>query len=158
MMQIDWDSVLTRLRSYPRGTHNILPPCDTERITVVEPLLGRLPGPLVNMLHHFNGAELFIKSGPFVTVFGISPIVPVSELEWCRDWYIDVMAPEWRAAGGPANSLPIAVRNYGGLQILDEDSNVREWDTAIGAWSPGTLNMATWIEVILKDGDEFLNE
>jgi hypothetical protein len=112
------------------------------------------------MLRHFNGAELFEKTGPLVTVFGASTIPPLPPKEWAEHWYIDKYTPSWRAAGEDReNDWAVAMMNYGGLVIVCGDGRVREWDTGQRSWDRRNFdNFDEWFEEILREGDAFLKE
>jgi hypothetical protein len=155
-----WDDFVRRLDSYPPGTDTFLPPCSEERLQAVESELGRLPAGIIDMLKHFNGANLFKCPGQLVAVFGISTIPPLPAFEWGVDTYIDKFTPLWRAAGeNRQNDWAIAMMNYGGLVIVDAAERVREWDTAVGEWDPRSFDgLAEWAEDILSEGDAFLKE
>lgn len=155
-MNVDWSRVMERLGSYAPGVHNILRPCEQGRIEAVEQELGKLPEPLIAMLRHFNGAELFISALPLVTVFGISPIRTIPALEWAPDWYIDKLSVQWRSSHNRPRDWTIAMTNYGGLIVLGDDGMLREWDTGQAKWSPRKAGFAEWIEEILREGDAYL--
>lgn len=162
-MSMNWKEILDRLQSYPAETHKILPPCPEKRISYVVEFLGRLPDLLIEMLRQFNGAELFIRHGPTITVFGISPIPLPPPLEWAPDWYIDKLTPSWRLRHGNVveerrNDWVIGITNYGGLQILSPGDMVRQWDTATGRWDSEARTASEWIDAILREGEEFLKE
>src|SRR6266446_1048383 len=157
-MRIDWASVIGRLRAYPAGTHRILPPCADRRLQEVQTKLGRMPTALVEMLRHFNCAELFIKTGPLVSIFGVSTIPPLSPHEWATDWYIDKFTPAWRASGLDSGGWPIAMMNYGGLILLDSNCTTKEWDTAQKAWSATELSFNAWVEALFREGEAYLAE
>jgi hypothetical protein len=69
-MTTNWPDVTQKLQSYHAGIHTIRPPCARSRIAATERQLGKLPGELLAMLEHFNGAILFDKSagGELVTL------------------------------------------------------------------------------------------
>jgi hypothetical protein len=94
-MKVNWVSVLDRLRIYPPGAHKFLPSCPMERIDAVQTDLGGIPEDIVAMLKHFNGAKLFVNSGPLVRMFGISTLPPLPPLEWAPDWCIDKLCPRY---------------------------------------------------------------
>jgi hypothetical protein len=48
--------------------------------------------------------------------------------------------------------------NYGGLLLVDKHGMVKEWDTAQQKWSPGARGVDRWIEHVLDDGDQYLND
>ena len=111
--------------------HRLRPPCPPERIRAVQDALGALPAVLTEMLGYFNGAELFFIGMPFITVFGISEIPPLSPLQWAPDWYVDKFTPAWRKASvGRDKDWVIAMKNYGALAVLEND-NVRECLTGL---------------------------
>jgi hypothetical protein len=154
----DWATFLARLHAYTQGVHAIGPPVLRTRLDAVEEELGKLPSELVDMLDHFNGAELFIWSGPMLTMFGLSEASPVSKLKWAENWYIDKFTPKWRAAGdGRESQFAIGMTNYGGL-ILFENGRIREWDTAQREWAPSNYELSEWLEKVLHDGEVFLRE
>lgn len=156
---IDWQKVLAHLKSYPAHTHRIQGPCSEERIVAVQAELGPMPNEIVAMLRAFNGAKLFKKTGPLVSVFGISLTPPLSPLQWAPEWHIDKFTPKWRANGAARdNEWAIAMMNYGGLIIVDQDGTAREWDTARATWSPEIWKFDAWIEKILREGDAFIND
>lgn len=169
-MQSTWNAIVRRLDSYPSRIHRLLPPCSEERLREVQSKLGKLPKGVIEMLRQFNGAELFMKHGPMITVFGISTLPALPPLEWAEDWYIDIFTPWWRAFGerqppqrpvgeDRQNDWAVAMMNYGGLIIVGGDGRVREWDTAQRMWDPRSFNdFEEWVEDILREGDAFLKE
>lgn len=158
-MNVDWVDFLGRLRTrYPVEVHRILPPCDASRIQAVEAELGMLPKQLREMLRHFNGAELFVKTVPLVSILGISTILPVPPLEWAPEWYIDRLTPKWRASGQSHNDWPIAIMNYGVFIVLDSEGVTKEWDTGQRRWGRRKLTLAERMADLLREGDVYLSE
>jgi hypothetical protein len=158
-MNPDWNSVVRRLRSYSKKVHRLLPPCPEERLQTVQADLGYMPVALVEMLRHFNGAKLFNRCGPLVSIFGISTIPLLPALEWCPDWTIDKFTPTWRcAAPRREGHWAIAMLNYGGLIILHDDGSVKQWDTSRGIWEESGWNFDQWVQDILREGDAFMKE
>lgn len=157
-MALIWPAFLERLNRYPKGTHNIRPPCSTERLRQIESEFGACPIALREMLSHFDGAELFIDFVPLLTVFSISPTVPVPEREWAPNWYIDKFTPKWRAAGKRDGDWAIAMTNYGGLTIFDSANICSEWDTAESRWLSRGVAIDDWIENVISEGDLYLAE
>jgi len=156
-MNPDWDNVIRRLRSYPKKVHRLLPPCPEDRLEAVQTQLGKMPAGLVEMLEHFNGAELFERCGPMLTVFGISTIPPLPALEWFPDWNIDKLTPSWRQASPHReNQWAIAMTNYGGLIILDKRGTIKQWDTSQSRWEENRWTFDEWVEDIFREGDAFL--
>jgi hypothetical protein len=158
MIRIDWQAFLDRLAAHQRGTHHLLPPCPEERTQALEKELGRLPGGLVAMLRHFNGADLFVKTGPLASLFGVSLIPPLPPSAWAPDWYIDVFVRKWRAAGRNKDLWPIGMMNYGVLVLIDANCVTREWDVGRAAWSERRLDLAAWLEALLDEGETYLAE
>jgi hypothetical protein len=156
-VKVNWEQVLTRLRAYPPQVHSILPPCPEERIEAVQRELGVMPGTLVDMLRHFNGARLFDRHGPLVSVFGITSIPPLPPLEWAPDWHIDQFTPAWRSAFKRPGDWVFAVMNYGNKFALAPDGTVKEWDSSERKWRPGMPGLSEWVEWILREGGEFLS-
>jgi hypothetical protein len=156
-MKVDWEKVLDRLAQYPPETHRFLPPCSEQRMVEVTAELGEIPEQIKDMLHKFNGAELFIRNGPMITLFGISPVPPLAEVEWAQDWWIDKFTPAWRAAFHREKDWAIAISNYDGLTVLDDESRVREWDRGAHRWGPTDPDLGAWIERILKEGEEYMS-
>jgi hypothetical protein len=113
------------------------------------------------MLQEFNGAILFDTGagGELVSLFGITEDPPLSALEWGEEWYIDKFTPRWRAAGtNRQNDWAIAMMNYGGLVVLNEDGSVKEWDTSRHMWNPGQFSLDEWVELIFREGETYVNE
>ncbi len=155
----DWDAFLGRLRASPPRSYLLLPPCPEEQIRAVEKNLGPLPTTLEAMLNRFNGAKLFISSGPFINIFGVSTNLPPSPLEWSKEWCIDTFTPTWRAAGpNRQNDWAIAMTNYGGLVLLDESETFREWDTGQSMWLSRNLSLSEWIENVIREGEVTMSE
>jgi len=158
-MNPDWQNLLRMTEAYPSDIHRMLPPCPNDRREEVEATLGKMPAALVDMLNQFNGAELFQLQLPLVTIFGVSAIPPLPPLEWAPDWYIDKFTPAWRSADkGRERDWVIAIMNYGGLIILDQNETVREWDTAQAKWEDKTWDFSGWIEDILAEGELYMRE
>ena len=157
-MSVNWDSVLARLQSYPEHVHVTLPPCPYERIMAVEKQLGALPDSTRDMLGHFNGAELFNRTGPLVTMFGISLVPALPAFEWAPDWYIDKFTEIWRSGRNEGDDWALAMMNYGGVVLLDATGTTKEWDSATKMWSPERKSLDEWIEDIFREGDAFLRD
>ena len=158
-MKPDWANVLRRLRSYPKKVHRLLPSCPEDRLHAVQDELGKVPDELVEMLRHFNGAELFDRSGPLLTIFGIYTIPPLPPLEWAPDWYIDRFTPSWRRASpNRENQWAIAMTNYGGLIILDKEGAVKQWDSSQARWEESSWTFDEWVEDTIREGDAFMKE
>jgi hypothetical protein len=118
-----------------------------------------MPNALIEMLKLFNGAELFVKSGPMVTIFCISANPPLPPFEWAEDWYVDKFTPAWRSAEqGGQTDWAIAMMNYGGLIILGQDGTVREWDTSQRTWEPKTWKFGEWVDDVLRNGESYMQE
>lgn len=155
----DCDALLVRLRAYPSHFHRILPPCPGERIEAVEKELGKLPTTLNEMLRRFNGAELFISGGPFVSFFRISAIPPLPPLEWAPEWCVDTFTRKWRAAGANRQGdWAVAMTNYGGLVLLGADETIKEWDTGQSVWLSKNLPLGEWIETVFSEGETIMAE
>ena len=149
----DWDAFVARLRAYPAGVHQLLPPCPDDRVRAVEKELGKLPETLEEMLKRFNGANLFISAG-LLSLFRISTIPPLPPLEWAPQWCIDKFTPQWRAAGSNRQGdWAIAMTNYGGLVLLDADGTVKEWDTGESRWLSKNMPLGEWIEKMMSEGE-----
>jgi hypothetical protein len=158
-MKPNWENILQRLNKYPTGTHLFLPPCPEQRIESVQSELGKMPSVLTEMLKHFNGARLFKKTGPFVSIFGVSTIPLLPPLQWATEWYVNKFTPAWRSGGNNRQSeWAIAMMNYGGLVILEDHGIVKEWDTAQAKWNSHTWKINEWLEDLLAKGDAFLRE
>jgi len=56
-----------------------------------------MPAVLVEMLNNFNGARLFLRHVPLISIFGVSLIPPLSPMQWAEDWHIDKYTPSWRS-------------------------------------------------------------
>ena len=101
-----------------------------------------------------------MKAGPMISLFRLSPIPSLPKFEWAPDWCIDIFTPWWRtpAVEERKNDWAIAMTNYGGVIILNQDGIIREWDTAQKCWDPKKLEFGDWIEALLQEGDTFMNE
>jgi hypothetical protein len=157
-MKPNWKQVLSYLRAYPPQIHRILPPCPEERLETVQKELGKMPDALSDMLRHFNGARLFLRNGPLVSIFGISTIPPLPPLEWAPDWHIDKFTPAWRSSHNRPSDWAIGMTNYGGLILLDQEGTVKEWDTSQNTWSPNEWSFDEWMSEMMREGDTYLNE
>ena len=147
------------LRAYPSHFHRILPPCPDVRIDAVENELGQLPPTLKAMLTVFNGAKLFCNAGPSFSLFGISTIPQLSPANWAEDWYIDKFTQEWRISDIRRRSdWAIAITNYGGVFLLDENEAIKEWDTSQGVWLLKDFSVEAWIEKIIGEGEAIMLE
>lgn len=153
-----WDDFLLELKKHPGHTYSLLDRSSESRISEAERDMGKLPSPVRGMLEHFNGAELFISSGPSLTLFGLSTSPLPSEFEWAPTWYIDFMTPEWRANGERADQWAIGMTNYGGLLIVDAGGEFGEWDTNEGSWISRKVPFEMWLRATLRDGEVFLSE
>jgi hypothetical protein len=121
--------------------------------------LGEMPNALVQMLKLFNGAELFVRNDPMVTIFGISANPPLPPLEWAADWYVDKFTPVWRSAEqGSQTDWAFAMMNYGGLIILGQNGTIREWDMSQGILGPKTWEFGEWVDDVLRDGESNMQE
>ena len=159
-MESKWGSIVCRLNSYPPGTNKLLPPCSEANLREVQSKFGRLPNGVIEMLRHFNGGKLFVKTAQLVSIFRLSTISSLPPMEWAEDYCIDKFTPWWRAAGEDRqNDWAIAMMNHGGLIIVDVDGRVREWDTAERMWDPHSFDdFDEWVEDTLREGDAFLKE
>ncbi len=158
MMSTNWDHFLGRLGEYPEGTHRILPPCPNERIQAVQNQFGPMPNDLLDMLRHFNGAKLFIKTGPLVSVFGITTVPSLSPLVWAPEWHIDRFTARWRSSGHSHDEWPIAMMNYGVLIVLGSQGMTKEWDTGQRSWGGKELGLNERITELLREGELYLSE
>jgi hypothetical protein len=155
----DWDAFVLRLKKYPPHYHQLLPPCPPDRIEAVERELGQLPVALRDMVSHFNGGELFLSAGPTFSLFRISTFPPLPPFEWAPEWCIDVLTPRWRTAGiNRSYDWAMGITNYGGLILLDDKENVKEWDTSQGSWLVKNLPLGDWIEKIISEGETVMAE
>jgi hypothetical protein len=158
-MNIDWQDFLRRLRSaYTPGTHRILPPCPLDRIEAVQAEFGALPEDLARMLRHFNGAELFIKTMPLISVFGISTVPSLSPEEWAPEWYIEKFTPKWRSGGHRNDQWPIAMKNYGVLILIDSRGMTKEWATGQRSWEGKELGLNDRFMELLREGEIYVSE
>ena len=117
-----------------------------------------MPSDLLAMLRCFNGAKLFIKSGPLVSIFGVSSVPDMPPLGWAPDWNIDKFTPKWRSAGSGRDEFVIAMMNYGVLVLLDQNGNVKEWETSSCEWSKRILTFQQWMEWLLHEGAVYMSE
>ena len=153
----NWNYFLARLRAYPSFYHKFLPPCPRERIEAVESEFGKFPQLLQEMLAHFNGAKLFIASGPLLNFFRISAIPAPPPFDWATDWCIETYTAAWRGAGSDRHGdWAFAMTNYGGLILLDADTTVKEWDTGESRWLRKNLPFEQWIEKIISEGEQIM--
>jgi hypothetical protein len=158
-MTFNWDAFLSRLRGYPPGYHRFLAPCSRQRIKAVEGEIGPLPVVLSEMVERFNGAELFIASGPMLTVFGLSTVPPPPPLDWAEGWYIDGFTPKWRASGQNRNDdWALGMTSYGGLILYNEHKGVKEWDTGANKYNFENMSLDDWLEKVLGDGEVMMAE
>jgi hypothetical protein len=134
----------------------IVRPCPEDRIKAIEERFGQVPAHLADILRHFNGAELFVSSIAFVTIFGISTIPPLPPAEWAPEWTIDQYTPRWRSSSDRQGDWPFAIMNYGGLILLRPDGTVKEWDRSQRKWSVTTFTFDEWLQYILREGDAYL--
>jgi hypothetical protein len=160
--KVEWDQILVRIASYPAGVHRLLAPVPRERIAIVERQVGTMPDVLVEMLLRFNGAELFRSGSELISIFGVTTSQPLSRLEWSPDYMIEKFTARWRAAGAGtrdrSRSWAFAIMNYGGLQIIDGEGLVEEWDSAQSNFSPWRKTFDQWLQDLFREGDEFLRD
>src|SRR5262249_572409 len=136
--------------------HQFLAPCPRDRITAAETKLGTMPEVLRDMLQHFNGAELFVATGPLLTLFGVTTVPP---REWGGDWYIDKFTPSWRASGADLDDdWAIGMMNYGGLILFNQSCGISEWDIGEGRWLLENTSLDDWIEKVIVDGETMMEE
>jgi hypothetical protein len=155
----DWDAFLVRLGAYPPDWHRLLPPCPSERVREAEKQCGKLPVTLKEMFTRFNGAQLFCSPNPCVSIFRISTSPPPPPFEWAPEWCIDAFTPKWRASGSDRErDWAIAMTNYGGLILLDQDGTIKEWDTAVSTWLVNKVPFSKWIEKQIKEGEIVMAE
>jgi hypothetical protein len=157
-MKPNWNEIMTRLQSYPSGTHRLLPPCPDERLSVVSDDLGGIPTSLREMLRVFNGAEFFLKNGPLFTMFGISVIPPLPSLEWADNWYVDHFTPVWRKSSNRINDWAIGMTSYGYLILLTEGETVLEWDTSQNTYARRDIGFNQWVDGMLCEGEDCMRE
>jgi len=151
---IDWDGILQKLRSFPSQTQNLRLPCVQERVMEEEVRLGQMPNDLAEMLRRFNGGELYIDAIPLITILGLS--LPSDDVT--SDWFIDRLTPQWRSGAGQSTDWAIGMTNYGGMVILEQDSLVSEWDTSQQKWMADRYPFNQWVEKIMEEGADYLNE
>ena len=157
-MNVDWKVFVTRVGKYPSGTHKVLPPCPEDRIQAIQAEYGRMPSELVSMLRHFNGAKLFIRTCPMVSIFRIATVPPLPPLQWSPEWQIENYTSSWRSCGSVRKEWAIGMMNYGGLILLDSVGNIKEWDTDEGNWIGQTLTVYDWIEKLFDEENRYLEE
>jgi hypothetical protein len=151
---VDWDCFLQEIGSFPPHTYNIRPPCPLERVKEEESRLGQIPSDLAEMLRRFNGGEFFIDAIPFITLLGLSlPSDPPGS-----DWFIDRLTSEWRSGEGRPTDWVIGMTNYGGMEILGQDSFVSEWDSSQQKWTADRYPFDRWVENVLDEGSAYLDE
>lgn len=145
----DWDALLL-----DAPHHDLRPPCPPERIRREEARLGPFPAPVREMLRRFNGGEFYVDAIAMVTLFGLS--APGDDP--ASDWYIDRFTPAWRSRGRRPGDLVVGMFNYGGVVVVDGDSVVREWDSAVGGWSTdhGPMRFGAWLSMVADLGQEYL--
>lgn len=125
----------------------------------VELELGIMPLTLKEMLSQFNGAKLFVRAIPFLRLFRVSTVPAPSPLEWAPEWCIDTYTRKWREAdNGRDNDWAFAITNYGGLLLLDETESIKEWDTQQGVWLARDVLLTEWIEKMICDGEQMMND
>lgn len=151
---MDWDDFLQKMQTFPPQVHNLRLPCHLERVKKAELLLGQIPIELSQMLERFNGGKLFINGIAFVTIFGLS--MPNDSPTF--DWFIDRYTPAWRSKIGQPMDWVIGMTNYGGVQILERDSFISEWDSSQNKWMDGRYSLSEWLEKMLADGAACLDE
>jgi hypothetical protein len=150
-----WSRFLEALRSSPPEAHKLRPPCHLARIKEVEIQLGTIPSDLAEMLQYFNGGELFVKTMPLFTLFGLSE--PTDPPDF--DWFIDRYTPALRSRHMlRSTDWVIGIFNHGVVAILGEEMSVREWDSGQQEWNPDQLPYADWLEKVLAEGALYLLE
>ena len=153
-MNMNWGNFLIAAGEF---RHQVFPSCPDSRIQDVQASLGLMPKVLIDMLKTFNGGKFYIDRIPLITIFGISPLSPEAASDPGTEWHIDQFAPKWRiSAGGREKDWPIAMTNYGGLIILQENERVREWDTGQGKWSSESTRLEDWINRALSEGKLYM--
>jgi len=153
-MEMNWQWFVGELREYPAGIHQLRPPCDNESLERLRCALGEPPSVVRGMLETFDGAKLFNRCGPMLTIFGVSAQIDRDPLEFAPDWYIDKYTPAWRSSIG-SEGWVLGMMSYGGLVVLDNEV-VREWDIVHHEWISDELTVRAWAERILHDGNECL--
>jgi hypothetical protein len=151
-LSAEWNAFWDRISSSLPGTHSVKPPAPASRLQDIQRELGEFPEELLEMLAYCNGAELFISAIPLVTLFGISPLVPVPTLQWASDWYVDRFTPAWRGHSGCAADWAIAMTSYGALVVLRDGDGLREWDCNERRWLGPQRPIGDWLSAILHDG------
>jgi hypothetical protein len=154
---VDWDKFLNELKSFPSNVYNLRPPCSLSRLGEAELHFGNFPIDLSEMLKHFNGGELFIRTGPLITLFGLFQHSEKTEFAW-YDWYIDIWTPKWRLEMKRPEDWVIGMTNYGGVVILNNELLIGEWDSNEHQFMDKWFTYIEWIEKILSDGIEYLNQ
>lgn len=156
-MQSTWDHFISGLKADPDGTHHLCDACPEERILNVQREIGNLPEILAEMVRRFNGAELFVNAIPLVTLFGISPLRAVSQIDWPSEWYIDKYTRLWRASNPRSDEWAFAMTNYGGLMLVNHGEQVREWDTNASRWVGPSSSIDDWQKNVLVEGHAYMS-
>lgn len=128
------------------GVHRMMPPRDSLEITRVEAELGSLPQEMKEVLRICNGGELFIFSGPQVTLFGIRH--EVDKFIWYPGYFIEPATRDWRAKHGRIDEWAFAMTSYGGLIVVTSE-RVFEFDcgSEIGSWS----TVSEWLDHVVAE-------
>jgi hypothetical protein len=150
---VNWQTFVDTLKNQPVGHHRLRPPGSAERVIEVVSELGEMPQDLVSILGHFNGAELFIRAIPLVTLFGLSS----AETPARNDWFVDRFTRNWREKLQRPTDWIIGVTNYGGVLALVDDAHLREWDSSQQSWTTSPINLESWLVTLLDQGAEYMN-
>jgi hypothetical protein len=147
------DDFVQHLHSYPETYHALIRPANQEDVSTLEHELGTLPPSLRRWLEHHNGGELYLRSGPLLTLFGVSDSDSFAP---SYGWSIRTFTKEWRQRMPRATEWVIGIRNDGRLILLGGDGYVKEWDTNLKKWSGHPMPLSDWLTFVAKEGQEYL--
>jgi hypothetical protein len=154
---MDWNAFVEKVQSLPANTYKLHSPCGSLRMQEVQLELGSFPSQVSEMLRCCNGAELFINYDPLLTLFGLyQPDLPPQFANY--DWYIDRWSRSWRSKMHRPDDWVIGMYNYGTVVVLGADLLIREWDSAQRNWSHREHPWEDWLERVIAEGCEYLNE
>lgn len=156
-MAFDWSEVLDKLRQHPPSYHELFSAANSDEIADVEKKLGVMPADVKSVIGQTNGAELFIKGGPLLTLLPIKMNEKLARVDWSNIWCIDNYTTLWRQAGEKRNKdWVFAVTSYGGLILQERPDEISEWDTADTGWIQRHVPVSEWIEKVLADGNALM--
>jgi len=151
MNYFSWHEFMIRLKACD-CTHNFMSPISEYILLHKINEFYSQNSSLREMYNLFNGAELFLTSGPFITLFPFCNSGEHDPLTWAQEWYNETYSKKWRTTPPSLeNDYVIGTTNYDGLIVFNDD-HISEWDVSQNAWLYRNLTLFDWSQRVISDG------